>query len=89
MQRGGQRVEDISERAAAAALLQSRVVVDADPGQPRELLAPQTRDPSPRGLVGQPSVLRAQQGTASMFPKVFPKPMKTALEVSSEGRFTW
>ena len=64
LQCGCQRVEHIGRRAAAATLLQSRVVVDTDAGQPGQFLASQTRHaPASRGAV-QSHVLRGEPRTA-------------------------
>ena len=49
LQGGGQRIQHIGRCAAAATLLQSRVVVDTDPCQPGQFLAPQARHTPARG----------------------------------------
>ncbi|GAB2527957.1 hypothetical protein GCM10027167_34850 [Nocardia heshunensis] len=47
VQRGGDGVDDPLRNRFGAALFQPDVVLDADPGQVRDLLAPQPRHPSP------------------------------------------
>lgn len=54
LQRASERVEHACRWVRAAALLEADVVVDADPGALRELLAAQARDASTLGA-GQTS----------------------------------
>lgn len=54
VQRAGQRVEHLARGVDVAGLLQPRVPGDADPGHGRDLLAPQSGDPtSTPGPVGR------------------------------------
>ncbi len=55
-QRAGERVEHLLGRMRVAALLEPDVVVDADAGEQRELLAPQAGHPAP-AQVGQSDVV--------------------------------
>jgi hypothetical protein len=58
----GERVEDLLGGLGRAALLQAHVVVDADPGQVRDLLAPQALDPA-APFDGDADVRRVHPGT--------------------------
>ena len=53
-QRAGERVEHLLGRMGVAALLEPDVVVDADAGEQRQLLAPQARHPA-AAEVGSPT----------------------------------
>ncbi len=61
----GERVEDLVGRMLRPALLQTLVVLDADPRQLRQLLAPQTRHPPP-SATAQPGALRGDQRPAGL-----------------------
>ncbi|GHB37437.1 hypothetical protein GCM10010306_034080 [Streptomyces umbrinus] len=60
VQHVGQGFEDLERRVAVAALLKAQVVVGADPGQHRDLLAPQSRH-APQTAVADPGVLGPYQ----------------------------
>lgn len=61
----GERVENLVGRVLRPALLQPLVVLDADPRQLRQLLAPQPRHPAP-SAAAQPGTLRGDQRPAGL-----------------------
>src|SRR5690606_34204634 len=58
----GERVEDLLGRLGRAALFEAHVVVDADPGQMRDLFAPQPDDAA-AAIGGDTDVRRVDPGT--------------------------
>jgi hypothetical protein len=61
LQGAGQRVEDLLRRMLIAPLLEAHVVVDADAGQQRDLLAPQPGHPAATAEIGQRHVLGTRE----------------------------
>ena len=59
------RLQHRLRRAGQIAALQPGVVVDADPGQHGDLLAPQTLHPPPVTMGGQPGLLGGEPGPAA------------------------
>jgi hypothetical protein len=65
MQGAGHRLQYRLRRAGQIAALQSGVVVDADPGEHGDLLAPQTLHPPPLTMGGQPGLFWGEPGPAA------------------------
>jgi hypothetical protein len=65
MQSTGDRLQHRLRRARQIAALQSGVVVDADPGEHCDFLAPQTLHPPPLTMGGQPGLLGGEPGPAA------------------------
>ena len=68
-QRASDRVEDLGGRVVIAALFQPGVVLGADAGQQRELVAPEAGDAAPPA-VGDADLVRSDQFPAG--PQVLP-----------------